>query len=375
MSFSDYELQLFRHQIHLEPIGLNGQKKLRNAQVLLAGLNGAATHLINLLASTGAGHIGIAGQGTLEISELNTHALFNHEDTGKLKLYTIAEKIKQVHPQMNTRVIDQKITSENAIDLVKEYDLVIDCGHDLALSYLFNRVCFETGTPYFKVTTSGFKARLLLTYGRAGCLQCEQPLETKKIAEPASVDEENSDALFAPLCALSAALLASEVVKVLVTEKADKSACVYDINLFDTEIQKRPMSVDGQCPVCSNKEDTGSVDYNREVLLKDPVVEILPTELQEMLQRETAPVIVDVRTAFELEICRLENSSHIPLDALETSYSLIDTSKTIVLVCHHGIRSLQAAYLLKEKGFHRVYSLFGGLDLYAEQIDHSLARY
>lgn len=379
--FSQEEILRYSRHITLPEVGWEGQKKLKEARILLVGAGGLGSPLGLYLAAAGVGTIGIVEFDEVDLTNLQRQILFGVEDVGRPKLEVAEERLRSLNPHIEVVRHPVRLTSENALEILAQYDLVIDGSDNFPTRYLVNDACVLLGKPYVFGAILRFEGQVAVFGAKDGpCYRClfrEPP-------PPGLVPSCAEGGVLGVLPGIIATHQALEAIK-LVLGVGDP--LIGRILLFDglsmrwreLKIRKNP-----DCPVCGRKPTvTELMDYEVFCGMKpmhedeDVIPEITPTELKERIERGDELRIIDVREPFEWEIANLGEfgAELLPLGEIAEWAGGLDPETEIILQCRSGGRSARALELLRGAGFKHLYNLKGGILAWADEIDPSMRKY
>ncbi|HEU5217677.1 MAG TPA: molybdopterin-synthase adenylyltransferase MoeB [Gemmatimonadales bacterium] len=376
MSLSPSELIRYARHLTLAEVGAAGQERLKAARVLLVGAGGLGSPAALYLAAAGVGTIGIVDADLVELSNLQRQVLHGTGTVGRPKAESARERLLDLNPQVRVVTHPFRLTSANALDLLKEYDFCIDGSDNFPTRYLVNDASVLLGRPYIYGSIFRFDGQVSV-FGAPGgpCYRC-------LFSEPPPPDLVPSCAeagVLGVLPGLVGSLQALEAIKRILGVGdllIGRLLLVDALKVQFREIEVRP---DPACAVCGEHPTvTGLIDYDAYCMVpngagdRDREVEV--QELARLLVREPRPLVVDVREPWEWEIACIAGSRRLPLGQLAARLSELDPRADFVTVCHKGQRSLMAQELLQGAGFH-ARSLSGGIDAWAAEVDRGMARY
>jgi adenylyltransferase/sulfurtransferase len=382
-SLTDDEVARYARQIRLADVGLEGQARLRAASVLIVGAGGLGSPAAMYLAAAGVGRIGIADGDRVDVSNLHRQLLHATGDVGMPKAASARETIGAINPHVRVDAIGERVSAENALDLVTAYDVVIDGTDNFPTRYLLNDASVLTGRPLVYGSVDRFEGQVsVFATERGPCYRCLFP----RPPEPGSVQNCAEAGVLGVLPGLIGTLQATEALKLIL---GLGEPLVGRLLLVDTlAVRFRTIGVerDPECPACGTHEIRelidydafcagGSIDGAEEGHGADGPGEITPTELASALNRGDSLVVVDVREPLEWRIARIPTARLIPLAALMAAPPDLDRHADIVVYCHHGTRSAAAAHALVAAGFTRVRNLAGGIDRWSREVDPGVRRY
>jgi len=379
--FRREELVRYSRHLLLPEVGLAGQKKLRSSKVLLVGAGGLGSPVALYLAAAGVGEIGIVEFDRVEESNLQRQVLYSTSDVGRPKLIAAAERIRELNPGVHVVSHERRLASDNALEILRPYDVVIDGTDNFPTRYLVNDVCVLLGKPDVYGSIYRFEGQASVFDARIGpCYRCLFP-------EPPPPD-------LVPSCAEAGVLgivpgvigtiQASETLKLLlqVGEPLVGRLLLFDaleMRFRELQLRKNP-----ECVLCSPRAtQQGLIDYSEfcgipateEGTGAATVPEISPEALHEALASADPPLLIDVRDPEEWAIARIEGARLIPRAQLPEQVDELTRAREIVVYCRSGRRSALAAELLLDLGFSQVKSLRGGINAWADRIDPSVVKY
>ncbi len=379
---SDEEIRRYARHLILPEVGLEGQKKLKAARVLAVGAGGLGSPLALYLAAAGVGTIGLVDFDVVDESNLHRQILFGTADVGRPKLVAAAERLRGVNPNVRILPFEERLTSANALAIVRDFDVVADGTDNFPTRYLVNDACVLTGKPNAYASVFRFEGQVSVFWAQKGpcyrCLYAEPP-------PPGLVPSCAEGGVLGILPGLLGVMQATETLKLLlgVGEPLIGRLVLVDalsMRFRDLKIRKNPA-----CVVCGpNPTVTKLIDYeafcgtaplvsSSAMFADEP--EVTVEELKAMRDRGDAFVLVDVREEREWAISDLPDSVKIPLGTLPESLDKLSPDDEIVVYCRTGGRSGNAVHFLQAKGYAKAKNLVGGINKWAERIDKSLPRY
>lgn len=349
-----------------------GQLQLKQARVLVVGAGGLGCPILQYLAAAGVGTVGIVDDDTVALSNLQRQVLYQVTDIGQPKAAVAAARLSALNPEICLVPIVQRLNTHNILPLMEDYDWIIDGTDNFPTRYLINDACTLLQKPLVFGAIHRFEGQVAVFHYQGGpsyrCLfpQAPPPEEAPNCAQAG---------VMGVLPGLVGTLMAAECLKMILGIGQVLSGQLLSIDLLSG--QQRSFSI-------RRNED----NFQRQALEADYAavcglapalpdgVQISPTQLQAQLEAGVRLQLVDVREAFEWDICHLAGSIHLPLGQLPSRHPSLDPQLPTVLICHHGIRSMQALQYLRQQGdFRQLLNLTGGIEAWASQIDHSMPRY
>ena len=383
MDLSNQEITRYSRHLIMPEVGLEGQKKLKNSRVLCIGAGGLGSPLSLYLAAAGVGTLGILDFDVVDFSNLQRQVLHSEKTVGEPKVESAKNRLLELNSDINVVTYNQRLDSSNAMDVMKDYDVVVDGTDNFATRYLTNDACVFLGIPNVYGSIFRFEGQVSVFDAKRGpCYRCLYP----EPPPPGLVPSCAEGGVLGILPGVVGTIQASEVVKLVIGEGAPLAGRLLFLDVLDMEPRILKLKKDPECPVCGeNPSITELVDYEafcgigrgeQEVEEEKPKIEeITVEEFSSIRESDGEVVLVDVREPHEYEICSIEGSKLIPLGELKDRTGELDPEDEIVVHCHHGRRSMRAATFLAEQGFGKVKNLKGGIDEWAEKLDSEMARY
>jgi adenylyltransferase/sulfurtransferase len=375
--------ELFRYSRHLilPEVGLQGQRKIRAASVLMVGAGGLGSPLALYLAAAGVGRLGLVEFDVVDSSNLQRQILHGTSMVGKPKLESAAARIRDLNPGVKVEGYEARLTSENALDLVKQYDVVVDGTDNFPTRYLVNDASVLAGKPNVYGSIFRFEGQASVFDARVGpCYRCLYP----DPPPPGLVPSCAEGGVLGVLPGVIGVIQAIETLKIIL---GIGDTLVGRLLLFDAlglRFRELKLKKDPACPICGEHPTIDHlIDYEQfcgitpaaEADAEQARWEIGAQELHEMQQRGDDFVLVDVREPHEWEIARIPGAQLIPLGSLPARLSELDTSRPIVLQCHVGQRSMRALEFLHQAGYRKLKNLRGGIDAWSRLVDPTVPRY
>jgi adenylyltransferase/sulfurtransferase len=375
------EIRRYSRHLIMPDVGIDGQGRLKAAKVLLVGTGGLGSPLAMYLAAAGVGTLGLVDFDVVDESNLHRQVIHGTKDIGKRKTESAKETILDINPFVTVNVHDTALRSDNALDIVRDYDLVIDGTDNFPTRYLVNDACVLLGKPNVYGSIFRFDGQLSVFYAEEGpCYRCMFP----EPPPPGMVPSCAEGGVFGVICATIGAGQATEAVKLLtgIGEPLVGRMQIYDA--LENRWQTIKVNKDPECPVCGkNPTVTELIDYEEfcGVPANDheasdagdlTELELTPREFEALRERVR---VIDVREPHEFEISRIPGAELVPLGELPGKLNELDTDEEIVLHCKSGGRSMEALQLMRGAGFGRVKHVRGGINAYAKQVDDSIPTY
>jgi sulfur-carrier protein adenylyltransferase/sulfurtransferase len=378
LSLSHAEMLRYSRHLLLPEVGVSGQRKLKAARVLTVGAGGLGSPLSLYLAAAGVGTLGIVDFDVVDLTNLQRQIVHGTSTLGRPKLDSAEERLTDLNPNVNIERHETRLTSQNAMEILREYDIVVDGTDNFPTRYLVNDACVLLGKPNVYGSIFRFEGQASLFYAEQGpcyrCLYSEPP-------PPGLVPSCAEGGVLGVLPGIIGSIQALETIKWII---GAGDSLVGRLLLFDAlklRFRELELRKDPACPLCgSNPSIRELIDYEAfcgigaEPSYEGP--EISAEELKVELDRKGGElVLIDVREPHEWEIAHIAGARLIPLNQLPERLGELDGHSEIVTHCHHGARSMKALEILKGAGFSKVRSLAGGIDTWAERVEPGLARY
>ena len=376
----DEILRYSRHLIMPE-VGIEGQQKLTDAGILLIGAGGLGSPLGLYLAAAGVGRLGIVDFDTVDFTNLQRQIIHRTEDVGRLKVESAKERIAGINPDVEVRTYNTKVSRENILELIKDYDVVIDGTDNFPTRYLVNDACVFQKKPNIYGSIFRFDGQATLFFPFKGpCYRCLYP----EPPPPGMVPSCAEGGVLGVLPGIIGVIQATEAVKLIIGRGEPLIGRLLLYNALKMEFREVKLRRNPHCPVCGDEPTIKAlIDYEAfcgltragEAEAEHTAYDLGPNEVKQFIAHDTKAVLLDVREPHEYEIVHIEGATLIPLSELHRRTNELDTADTIVTYCHHGQRSLQALKMLEHFGFKKLKHLRGGIDAWACEVDPEMARY
>jgi molybdopterin/thiamine biosynthesis adenylyltransferase/rhodanese-related sulfurtransferase/molybdopterin converting factor small subunit len=375
VKISPREYRRYGRHLIIPEVGLEGQRRLKAARVLVIGTGGLGSPASLYLAAAGVGTIGLIDFDNIDETNLHRQILYTDKDVGRPKVQTAMQRLHETNPNTIIKTYEEPLSSENALEIFKGYDIIVDGTDNFPTRYLTNDACVKLGKPNVYASIFRFEGQATVFDSKKGpCYRCLYP----KPPPPGLVPSCAEGGVLGVLPGLVGLIQATETVKLILNkgEPLIGRLLVYDalaMTFEELKIRKNP-----NCPVCS--KDPSSVkliDYQQFCgIEKAPDIAVVtPKELNSELQNGRKVKLVDVREPHEYEIAHIEGSTLIPLGQLPDRVNELDSADELVMYCHTGGRSARATDFLRSIGYKKVRNLEGGIDAWAVEVDPSMNRY
>ena len=377
------EIARYSRHLILPEVGMEGQKKLKAASILLIGAGGLGSPLGLYLAAAGVGRLGIVDFDVVEESNLQRQIIHGTKDVGKLKVDSAKASINDINPNVEVEVYNTGLTSENAMEIIAKYDMVIDGTDNFPTRYLVNDACVLLGKPNVYGSIFRFEGQASVFWAEKGpCYRCLYP----EPPPPGMVPSCAEGGVIGILPGIVGLLQANEGVKLILGQGSPLIGRLLLFNALDMKFRELKLKKDPTCPVCGeNPTVTELIDYNEfcgvptggdaEVSEELGPDEITPAQVKERMDRGEEFVLIDVREEHEWEICNIPGAKLIPLSEFEARIDELDTDADIVVHCKMGGRSAKAQDILFANGYPKVKNMVGGVTRWADDVDSSMPKY
>jgi adenylyltransferase/sulfurtransferase len=376
------EVKRYSRHLIIPEIGMAGQKRLKNARVLVVGAGGLGSPALLYLAAAGVGTLGVIDFDVVDESNLQRQVIHGQSDIGRLKAESARDSIAEINPYVHVQVHTEALSNDNVLDLFSGYDLIVDGTDNFATRYMVNDACVLLGKPYVWGSIFRFDGQASVFWAEYGpCYRCLYP----DPPPPGMVPSCAEGGVLGVLCASIGSIQVTEAIKLLtgVGESLTGRLMIYDA----LEMSYRTVRVrkDPECAICGkNPTITGLIDYDAfcgavsdDAAAAASGATITATELKGMLDRGDNIFLVDVREPNEYEIVSIPGATLIPKDQFLTGAALekLPQDKRIVLHCKSGARSAEALAVVKNAGFSDAVHVGGGVLAWVNQVDPSLPTY
>jgi adenylyltransferase/sulfurtransferase len=376
--------EILRYSRHLliPEVGLAGQRKLKSASVLVIGTGGLGSPVALYLAAAGVGCVGLVDYDIVEYSNLQRQVIHGMSTLNTLKVESARNRMLDINPDIQVDVYNEPFTSDNAMRIAKDYDVIIDGTDNFPTRYLTNDVCVFLGKPNVYGSIFRFDGQISVFDARHGpCYRCLFP----EPPPPGLVPSCAEGGVLGVLPGTIGTLQTTETLKLILGIGQPLIGRLMLYNALDMSFEFVKLRKNPNCKVCGpNPEITEPIDYkafcgvpghDHEEGTVGGGWDISARELADRLKNGESIHLIDVREPHELEISRIEGAQLIPLGQIATRLSELNSAEEIVLFCKSGSRSARALDLLVSAGFRKVKNLKGGINAWAREVDPGLPVY
>ena len=383
IALSRQELARYSRHLILPEVSAAGQRRIKAARVLCIGAGGLGSPASLYLVAAGVGRLGLVDADRVDASNLQRQILYGTGDVGKEKLAAARARLGELNPEVEIVVHEARLTSANGTEIIAPYDVVIDGSDNFPTRYLSNDVCVFARKPNIYGSVFRFEGQASVFAPHLGgpCYRCLFPEPPPPGAAPSCAEA----GVLGVLPGIIGLIQATEALKLIIGAGETLAGRLLHFDALKMKFREFNLRRDPQCPVCGDAPTIfAPIDY--EQFCQGPVSadwfaeqDGVPTlsvrELKRKMDEGEAVTLVDVREPYEYEIARIAGSQLIPLGELETHLNEFPRTGPLVMQCHSGGRSEQAARLLQKAGFENVYNLEGGIDQWSVEIDPAVPRY
>jgi len=379
MELNNDEIRRYSRHLILPEVGLSGQKKICSTSVLCIGAGGLGSPIAMYLAAAGIGKLGILDFDSVDFSNLQRQIIHGTEDVGRPKTQSAKETIQCINPNVEVAIHNARITSENALDLIRPYDIVVDGTDNFPTRYLTNDACVLLRKPNVYGSIFRFEGQASVFATEQGpCYRCLYP----EPPPPGLVPSCAEGGVLGILPGLVGVIQATEVIKLVLGKGEPLIGRLLLVDALAMKFRELKLRKNPDCPVCGTHPTiTKLIDYNEfcgirgeEAPVEAGVPEIQVEELKRRLDAGEDVFVLDVREPHEYQICNI-GGHLIPLDDLPKRVHELDSSREIVAHCRSGTRSAKAVNFLRQAGFRKVRNLSGGILAWADRVDPKMPKY
>lgn len=375
------EVARYSRHLIMPEVGMDGQLKLKSASVLCIGAGGLGSPVAMYLAAAGVGRIGIVDFDVVDYSNLQRQVIHGTPDVGRPKIDSARDRLNAINPEVTVETHDVALSSENALELLANYDVIVDGTDNFPTRYLVNDACVILGKPNVYGSIFRFEGQASVFATKDGpCYRCLYP----EPPPPGLVPSCAEGGVLGILPGVVGTIQATEAVKLIigVGEPLVNRFMIYDA--LRMKFRELKLRKDPECPVCGETPTvTELIDYEQfcgitGTVTDDVLLEGLDTTVKDLKTRidgKDEVLVLDVREPQEFQICRIPGSTLIPLNDLPQRLAELEGYKDMVVHCKSGVRSAKAVKLLHEAGFSNARNLRGGILAWIDEIDPSLPKY
>ena len=385
MNLSHDQIKRYTRHILLPEVGVDGQKKLLAARVLVVGAGGLGCPISLYLAAAGVGTIGLVDFDTVDASNLQRQILFTTEDVGKPKVEVAAKRLKALNPDVTVKTYQVALKSDNIMDILKDYDMIIDGTDNFPTRYLTNDAAVLQKKPNIYGSIFRFDGQVTVFKTPEGpCYRCLYP----EPPPPGELPSCAEGGVMGAMVGTIGAIQATEAIKLITGAGKPAIGKFVIYNSLDMQFRNLKLHKDPSCPICgTNPTIKALIDYEQfcgmkveETQTKQVAVgkdEIDALELKVKMDEKQDFFLLDVREPNEWDIAHIEGATLLPLSQLPNRFKELEKvkGKEIVVHCKSGVRSMKAINFLKQQGFEHLVNVSGGILGWSDQVDSSVPKY
>ena len=377
------ELSRYARHLALPEVGEEGQRRLKSARVLCVGAGGLGSPLTLYLAAAGVGTLGLVDFDFVDATNLQRQIVHSTRDIGRKKLDSAAEKLQALNPDLNIVRHDTMLSSANALDILKDYDIVADGTDNFPTRYLVNDACVLLGKPNIHGSIFRFEGQASVFATPDGpCYRCLYPEPPPPGLAPSCAE----GGVLGVLPGLVGVIQATETIKLILDRGTTLAGRLLLVDALNMRFRELRLRKNPDCPVCGvNPTITQLIDYqpacgnvpetiNEETNTMNGIPQVTASELKQRIEAGENLLILDVREPFEYQIANI-GGTLIPLDQVPHRLGEIEREREIVVHCKFGARSQRVAEFLRQSGYTKVSNLAGGIMAWSDQVDPSVMRY
>jgi adenylyltransferase/sulfurtransferase len=371
--------EILRYSRHLivPEVGVEGQRRLKDARILMVGAGGLGSPIGLYLAAAGVGKLGIVEFDVVDVTNLQRQVLHGTKDVGRKKVESARDRIKDLNPHVEVVPHEAWLTSENALEIIRQYDLVVDGTDNFQTRYLVNDACVLTGRPNVYGSIFRFEGQATVFCTPDGpCYRCLYP----EPPPPGLVPSCAEGGVLGILPGLVGLIQATEAVKLVTGIGEPLVGRLLLVDALSMHFRSMKVRKDPRCPACGTRELQALVDYQQFCGIgpPEPTDDVPVMTVAELDRRRRARAdldLIDVRERHEWDIGRIEGARLAPLSSFADALRSLDSARDVVVYCKSGGRSAKAVRQLRAAGFRRVWNLEGGILRWSEEIDPTVPRY
>ena len=389
MGLTNEQVKRYSRHLIMPEVGVEGQEKLINSSVLCIGAGGLGSPLALYLAAAGVGHLGVLDFDVVDFSNLQRQIIHSEKTIGELKVESAKKRILELNSDIEVTTYNEMLTSENAMEIIKDYDVIVDGTDNFATRYLVNDSCVLLGKPNVYGSIFRFEGQVSVFDAKKGpCYRCLYP----EPPPPGMVPSCAEGGVLGILPGIIGTLQAAEAVKLIIEKGNPLIGRLLFLDVLEMQPREMKLRKDPNCPICGEnatikelidyeefcgigRGELGQEETTKREESEEDVLEINIDQFKEIRDNGNNVVVLDVREYHEYDICNIEGSVLIPLGEIADRIDELNEDDEIIVHCHHGGRSMKATQFLKDKGFKNVKNLAGGIDAWAEKYDPDMPRY
>jgi sulfur-carrier protein adenylyltransferase/sulfurtransferase len=382
MQLSNDEIKRYSRHLILPEVGMAGQKKICSSSVLCIGAGGLGSPIAMYLAAAGVGKIGIVDFDTVDFSNLQRQIIHGTDDVGRPKAESAKETINAINPNVEVVIHNTRLTSENALDIIDQYDVVVDGTDNFPTRYLTNDACVLLKKPnvYGSIFRFEGQASVFAPHLGGPCYRCLYP----EPPPPGMVPSCAEGGVLGVLPGIIGCIQATEILKLALGKGSSLINRLLLYNALDMKFREVKLRRDPKCPLCGDHPTIKElIDYEMFCGIQPAPAEpdanpdeVTVQDMKRALETPSLNIkVVDVREADEYEIAKVNGVPLLPLSQIGQRFTELDPNQQYYLHCKAGVRSMKALNFLREQGFKYVKSVKGGISAWSDEIDPNVPKY
>lgn len=382
MDLNNDEIRRYSRHLILPEVGMAGQKRIRSTSVLCIGAGGLGSPIAMYLAAAGVGKLGILDFDKVDFSNLQRQIIHGTKDVGRPKTESAKETILGINPNTEVVIHETRISSENAMDIISKYDIVVDGTDNFPTRYLTNDACVLLKKPnvYGSIFRFEGQASVFAPHLGGPCYRCLYP----EPPPPGMVPSCAEGGVLGVLPGIVGTIQATEILKLALGRGSSLIGRLLLFNALDMKFRELKLRRDPKCPICGDNPTIKElIDYEQfcgitaepETPASNPD-EVTVQEMKRALEDPKLGIrVIDVREPDEQQIAQIKGVPLFPLSTLQQRFTELDPNQSLYVHCKSGVRSMKAVSFLKQQGFKYAKSVKGGISAWSDEIDHSVPKY
>ncbi len=382
MQLDNDEIRRYSRHLILPEVGLAGQKKICSSSVVCIGAGGLGSPIAMYLAAAGIGKIGLVDFDSVDFSNLQRQIIHGTPDVGRPKTESAKATINRINPNVEVVLHQTRITSENALNILAQYDIVVDGTDNFPTRYLTNDACVLLRKPnvYGSIFRFEGQASVFAPHLNGPCYRCLYP----EPPPPGMVPSCAEGGVLGVLPGIIGTIQATEILKLALGKGSSLIGRLLLFNALEMKFREVRLRRDPKCPLCGeNPAITTLIDYEMFCgILPPPAVaaanpdEVTVQDMKKALDDPRLGIrVIDVREPDEHQIAHVQGVALFPLSTLPRQFTELEPNQEIYIHCKSGVRSMRALQFLREQGFKYLKSVKGGIDAWSDEIDHHVPKY
>jgi sulfur-carrier protein adenylyltransferase/sulfurtransferase len=381
VSLSQPEFARYSRHIIMPEVGLDGQRKLKAAKVLVIGTGGLGSPLALYLAAAGVGTLGLVDFDTVDLSNLQRQIIHGTKDVGRSKCQSAADKLRDINPEVKLVIHEERFISKNALEIVRPYDIVVDGTDNFPTRYLVNDVCVLLNKPNVYGSIFRFDGQATVFHPALGpCYRCLYP----EPPPPGEVPSCAEGGVLGILPGVIGCIQATETIKLILGIGEPLIGRLLHYDALAMTFKTFKIRRDPKWPVGEpHPTIKGLIDYEQFCGIRGGpssapgagIREVTAEQLKQRIDAGENLFVLDVRNPNEFQICRIPGTVFLPLPELPTRFAEVPRDREVIVHCKSGMRSAKAIEFLKSQGYSKLANLTGGILAWAEKVDSGMARY